>query len=120
MKTISDLKANALRADVLMKPHWQESHSLVLMLKLNCYRYFFSAGEDYDEVYVTLSFTPNSMEGAMECSPIDITPDFAYEKTENFSLHVISERNVLFDIQWAEVCIDNDDGKKSISQAIEV
>ncbi len=60
----------------------------------------------------SLSFMPGDSTNDIACANISIIDDDAYEKTELFSLHIIStQRNVNVGILYASVIVQDDDRK---------
>ena len=84
---------------------------------------FSVADTDYNPVNEPLAFASGSDNEATACASVTIVEDFAFENTEEFSVHLsLNEegaRNVNFITQWATIRITDDDGMLIMSAYIE-
>ena len=79
--------------------------------------YTIIADLDYEAVDSSLYFDIGSDNGETLFLNVTITDNQAFEKEEDFSLHVLSEPNVIAHVTYTEVIIADDDGKKKVRRS---
>lgn len=70
---------------------------------------------DYEPVSVVEQFTTSSAEGEQVCFNVTILNDDIFEKTQEFSLNLESETNVMVPHPQVLVTIFDNEGKQNIS-----
>ena len=70
---------------------------------------------DYEAVDSMLYFDIGSVDGEELCLNVTITDNQAFEKEENFSLHFMSEPNVISHSMYTRVIIADDEGKSTLA-----
>ena len=68
------------------------------------------AGDDYDVVDAMVSFPAGHMTG-QECTTISIRDNFAFERDEDFLIHVASEPGIIIYEPYSRIRIRDDDSK---------
>ena len=76
-----------------------------------CCLYYSSAGVDYDEISVSLTFFEGSGDGNVTATAIGIIDDVILEGDEFFRVHVTSEERVVIQSNYTDIHIVDDDSK---------